>query len=57
MKMNITEIIASLMPAIVSLLYFIAAIAYLVKRDYTWAIVWAAYAVANFALILIGLRK
>jgi len=57
MKMNITEIIASLMPSIVSLLYFIAAIAYLVKRDYTWAIVWAAYAVANFALILIGLRK
>lgn len=55
--MTILDILVSIMPAIVSLLYSIAALAYILKRDYTWATVWASYAMANFALILIGLRK
>jgi hypothetical protein len=57
MKTAILDTLISLMPAIVSVLYAIAAIAYIVKKDYTWATVWASYAMANFALILIGLRK
>ena len=47
----------ALMPAIVGVLYSAVAIAYLIKGDIPWAIVWAGYAFANIGLIILGMRQ
>jgi len=47
----------ALVPAIVGVLYTGVAVAYLVKGDIPWSIVWASYGLANVGLILVGLRQ
>jgi hypothetical protein len=42
------------LPAIVGVLYFITGVAYACRKEWAWAIVWMAYAVANVGLILAG---
>tara|TARA_Y100000310_G_C20645170_1_gene796130 strand:- start:243 stop:410 length:168 start_codon:yes stop_codon:yes gene_type:complete len=44
-------------PSIVGALYFVVGACYVIKKDYAWAMVWAAYGLATFGLVLIGLRK
>jgi hypothetical protein len=46
--MNFEQIVIS----ISALLYFSVGVAYLVKSQYAWALVWFAYATANVGLIL-----
>ena len=45
------------MPSIAAILYSIAGLGYLLRKDYPWACVWISYALANLGLVLIGLRK
>ena len=44
-------------PSIVFLLYTSTAIAWAIKGDYAWALVWGAYALANVGMIIIGMRS
>ncbi len=41
---------------LVTVLYTGTAVAYVLKRDLAWALVWAAYALANVGLIAVMLR-
>lgn len=54
--MSLDNFIA-LVPAIVGLLYTSVAIAYLIKGDVPWSIVWASYGLANVGLIIVGMRQ
>lgn len=47
----------TIMPALVGIVYLSVAIAYLFKREYGWALVWACYAGANAGLIIVGLKQ
>ena len=38
-------------------LYLIAAISFLVKKNYAWALTWFCYAVANIGLIWASFKK
>ena len=51
------DILIVMMPSIAAALYAVAGTGYIFKRDYPWACVWIAYALANVGLVLIGLRK
>jgi len=44
-------------PSIVGALYSTVAIAYIFRGDVPWALVWGSYAIANFALVVIGARQ
>ena len=46
-----------MMPSAVGALYFIVGLCYIARKDYAWALVWIAYALANVGLVLIGLRE
>lgn len=39
------------------LLYMIASISYLIKGNYSWALTWFCYAVANIGLIWSAFKK
>ena len=51
------DFLIALVPSIVGVLYAVVAACYIVKGEYAWATVWAAYALANVGLILVGLGK
>lgn len=55
--MKIIDSLIIMMPSIVGALYFVVGVCYIAKKDYAWATVWLAYALANIGLILIGLRR
>ena len=44
-------------PSIVGVLYLSTAIAYWIKGDFSYGLMWASYALANVALVVIGLRN
>ena len=44
------DLITKFIPLLTGILYGIVGIAYLFKKDYAWATVWCAYALANFGL-------
>ncbi len=50
------DLLVKLMPTIVFFLYAIVGIAYILKKDYAWALVWWSYAMANVGLIILGNR-
>jgi hypothetical protein len=45
------DLITKFIPLLTGILYAIVGVAYLLKKDYAWATVWCAYALANFGLI------
>ena len=47
----------AIVPAIVGVLYTSVCLAYLLKGDISWAIVWGSYGLANVGLILVGMRQ
>ena len=47
----------AIMPSIVGILYTATAIAYAIKGDYAYSVMWGSYALANVALVMIGLRS
>jgi hypothetical protein len=47
----------TLIPAVVGVLYGAVAVAYVIKGDLAWALVWASYGLANVGLILVGMNK
>lgn len=51
------DLIVKMCPAIVAVLYALVGIGYLVKKDYPWALVWIAYAIANVGLILAASKE
>lgn len=51
------ETLTAVIPGIVSILYCATGICYLCKKDFAWALVWLSYALANFGVIIVGLRK
>lgn len=55
MKFITPENLVLLLPAIVGVLYLITGLLYFLKRDYAWATVWTAYAIANMGLILVSI--
>ena len=57
MPNNLLEIMTTITPSIVTALYFLTGVCYIFRKDYAWAWVWISYAMANFGLIVIGLRK
>jgi hypothetical protein len=42
---------------IVTFLYTSAAISYLLKKEYAWALVWFSYSMANVGLVILSLTK
>ena len=44
----------ALIPSVVGVLYASVGVAYIIKGDYPWAIVWVSYALANLGLVLAG---
>jgi len=50
--MDVPTTITRVMPGIVAVLYFTTGVAFLLKRDLPWAIVWGSYAMANVGLVL-----
>lgn len=44
------------LPAITAVLYAAVGVGYLLKKDFAWATVWLAYAVANVGLVLAGMK-
>ena len=50
--MDWPTIVTRIMPGVVAVLYFVTGVAFLVRRDVPWAIVWMAYSLANVGLIL-----
>ena len=44
-------------PSIVGVLYMATAIAYWIKGDFPYGLMWASYALANVSLVVIGLRN
>ena len=50
------EIYVSAMPVVVGILYSSVSVAYLMKGDVPWAIIWGGYAIANVGLVVVGLR-
>jgi len=55
--MDYLEILTTAVPVAVTFLYAITGLAYLIRGDLAWAMVWLSYSSANFGLIVIGLRK
>ncbi len=55
--MKIIDCLIFMMPFIVAVLYSVVGACYMLKKDYAWATLWLSYALANIALILIGLKK
>lgn len=55
--MNKLNMMIAILPSVVAILYLAVAIAYLIKKDYAWGVVWGGYALSNVGLILIGLRN
>ena len=47
----------AIIPAVVGCLYASVGVAYLIKGDVPWSIVWLSYALANVGLIMVGLRN
>ena len=45
------------LPAVMAIQQFIVAGCFLIKRDYSWAIIWGCYATANVAFALVGSRE
>lgn len=42
------------MPLLAASLYALASIGFFIKKDISWGIVWASYALANIALVFTG---
>jgi hypothetical protein len=55
--MDYLEILTTAVPVAVTFLYAITGLAYLIRGDLAWAMVWLSYSSANLGLIVIGLRK
>ena len=45
------------LPAVMAVQQCIVAGCFLLKRDYSWAIIWACYATANAAFAIVGTRE
>lgn len=52
-KMNFEQIVI----LAAGVLYFSAAVSYLLKRDFAWSLIWFAYATANFGLMIAGKKS
>lgn len=55
--MNILDMMTAAIPSVVAVFYLMTSFCFVIKGDYAWAIVWGAYSVANFGLIIVGGRK
>jgi len=49
--MDYATLITRIMPGVVAVLYAITAVAFFVKKDVPWGLVWLSYAMANVGLI------
>jgi len=49
--------IINIVPLIVAVFYAVVGGCYIAKKDYSWAIVWISYALANLGLIMVGMKK
>ena len=45
------DYVVTLIPSIVTVLYGATSVCYLLKGEYSWALVWGSYATANLGLI------
>ena len=48
------DLITKYVPLIAGIMYALVAVAYFMKRDVGWAIIWLSYATANFGLMVVG---
>ena len=54
--MKYVDMITTVSPMIVAVLFGITSIGFVIKKDYAWSIVWASYAIANISLAILGRR-
>ena len=48
------DFVTKYVPLVAGLMYTVVALAYFVKKEYAWGIVWFSYATANFGLMVAG---
>ena len=48
------DTITRFVPLIAGLLYAVVGVAYILKKEWSWATVWCSYSVANFGLMVAG---
>ena len=48
------DLITKYVPLIAGIMYNLVGIAYFMKKDFAWGIIWLSYATANFGLTMVG---
>ena len=46
--------ITKYVPLLAGLMYGVVAVAYFMKKEYSWGVIWISYATANFGLVVVG---
>ena len=52
-QMNL-DLITKFVPLVTGIMYAVVGVAYFMKRDFAWGLVWSSYASANFGLMVVG---
>jgi len=50
----VVDFVTKYVPLLAGLMYAVVAVAYLMKKEYAWCLVWVSYAMANFGLMVAG---
>jgi hypothetical protein len=48
------DLITKYVPLITGIMYALVGVAYFIKKDFGWGIIWTSYATANFGLTVVG---
>ena len=48
------DVITRFVPLVTGLMYAFVGLAYILKKEYGWGVVWISYATANFGLMAVG---
>lgn len=48
------DLITKYVPLITGIMYALVGIAYFIKKDFGWGVIWTSYATANFGLTVVG---
>ena len=47
------DLITKFVPLVTGIMYAVVGVAYFMKRDFAWGLVWSSYASANFGLMVV----
>ena len=54
LKLMSLDDITKYVPLVAGIMYAVVAVAYFMKKDYGWSVIWISYATANFGLMVVG---